>query len=69
VERLIEHRIPFVVHSGDHPSMHADTPFAHGRWVNKPADEGILVEAARATICLKRLDERLLRVGPLRSGC
>lgn len=50
VEHLIERNIPFIVHSGDHPSMHVDTPFAHGRWVNKPAEDGILIDAARALL-------------------
>lgn len=50
VKHLIERNIPFIVHSGDHPSMHVDTPFAHGRWVSKPADDGILVDAARALL-------------------
>lgn len=47
VERLLEGHIPFIVHSGDHPSMHVGTPFAHGRWVNKPAAPDELVAAAR----------------------
>ena len=50
VERLVDDHIPFIVHSGDHPSMHVDTPFAHGRWVNKPASPDELVEAARSLL-------------------
>jgi DNA-binding response OmpR family regulator len=50
VDGLVEHNIPFIVHSGDHPSMHIDTPFAHGRWVNKPAAPDELVEAVRSLL-------------------
>lgn len=50
VERLVEDKIPFIVHSGDHSSMHVDTPFAHGRWVSKPADDRTLVGAAKALL-------------------
>jgi two-component system, response regulator PdtaR len=50
VERLVEDDIPFIVHSGDHPSMQVDTPFAHGRWVSKPAAPDELVQAARALL-------------------
>lgn len=45
VARLIEANIPFVVHSGDTVSMHADTPFSHGTWVNKPCAGDELVFA------------------------
>lgn len=50
VERLVEDDIPFIVHSGDHPSMHVGTPFAHGRWVNKPTAPGELIGAVRALL-------------------
>lgn len=50
VEGLLEDNIAFIVHSGDHPSMHVDTPFAHGRWVNKPAAPDELLEAARSLL-------------------
>lgn len=50
VEHLIERNIPFIVHSGDHPSMHVDTPFEHGTWVNKPTAPDELVAAARALL-------------------
>lgn len=50
VRRLVEAAIPFIVHSGDHPNQHVDTPFAHGVWVSKPAGPGELVETARALI-------------------
>lgn len=50
VERLIAERIPFIVHSGDHPNMHAGTPFAEGVWVNKPARMGELEEVALALL-------------------
>lgn len=50
VAKLIEANIPFIVHSGDHPRMHVDTPFAHGRWVSKPADGDELAAVARAML-------------------
>ena len=53
VERLIEDGIPFIVHSGDHPSMHTDTAFAHGRWMSKPAPPDELVATARAVMAFR----------------
>lgn len=50
VERLLEDKIPFIVHSGDHPGMHANTVFAMGTWVSKPAAPDELVAAARALV-------------------
>ena len=50
VDRLLQDEIPFIVHSGDHPSQHAQTPFSRGRWVNKPAGPDDLVEAARGLL-------------------
>lgn len=50
VERLVVDAIPFIVHSGDHPNMHVGTPFAHGRWVNKPAAPDELIGAALALL-------------------
>lgn len=50
VKQLVADGIPFLVHSGDHPSMHADTPFAGGKWVSKPADVGEMARAARELI-------------------
>lgn len=50
VERLIKGKIPFIVHSGDHPGMHANTVFAMGTWVNKPAAPDELVAAARTLL-------------------
>lgn len=51
-ERLVGADIPFVVHSGDQPEPHANTPFAGGIWVSKPssADQfmaAVLSAAAR----------------------
>ena len=46
-EYLTEEKIPFIVHSGDHPSMHVGTPLAHGRWISKPAAADDLIGAAR----------------------
>lgn len=46
VERLIEAKIPFIVHSGDLPDVHKDTPFASGSWVSKPAQYDELVRVA-----------------------
>lgn len=50
VERLIGDSVPFIVHSGDHPSMHENTPFAHGTWVSKPAEGDELVRTARRLV-------------------
>lgn len=50
VEQLVADGIPFLVHSGDHPSMHADTPLVHGRWVSKPSDGAEMVRAAQELI-------------------
>ena len=55
VERLIEAGVPFIVHSGDFASMHVGTPFAHGRWINKPAAPGALAQAARALLAAPSL--------------
>ena len=44
--KLVAADIPFIVHSGDHPSMHKDTPFAQGIWVEKPCNSEDLVRAA-----------------------
>ncbi|CAN7511939.1 response regulator [Devosia sp. LjRoot3] len=51
VEKLIGSEIPFIVHSGDHPNMHENTPFAHGAWVPKPAQGTELVRVARELVC------------------
>lgn len=48
VERLIESDIPFIVHSGEHPSAYVGTPFARGVWLGKPAEPSVLANAARA---------------------
>ena len=50
VQRLIEAHIPFVVHSGDHPSEHSGTPFEHGAWVAKPAAPDDLIGATKALL-------------------
>lgn len=47
-ERLAQRQIPFVVHSGDQASHHADTPFAAGTWLGKPA----AAEELRAAVTL-----------------
>jgi DNA-binding response OmpR family regulator len=52
VERLVQDNIPFIVHSGDDPAAHAGSPFANGRWINKPSDPGELVSAARSLLAL-----------------
>lgn len=44
---LVGQNIPFVVQSGDHPSLYADTPFAAGVWIGKPADAAEMVRTAR----------------------
>jgi DNA-binding response OmpR family regulator len=50
VKRLVAARIPFVVHSGDHPSQHAGTPYEKGIWVSKPSASGELAEAAKSLL-------------------
>lgn len=47
VIRLLKWHIPFVVHTGDHPSFYGGTPFAHGTWVGKPAATEELVQALK----------------------
>lgn len=53
VSKLVQERIPFLVHSGDVPGIYAGTPFAHGVWVSKPASSSDLVEAANGLILAK----------------
>ena len=48
--RLIDANIPFVVHTGDHPSFHVGTPFARGVWVGKPAAPDELIQALKAAL-------------------
>jgi DNA-binding response OmpR family regulator len=50
VTRLIALQIPFLVHSGDHPSTHKGTPFTHGVWINKPATTQDILAAAQALV-------------------
>lgn len=50
VARLTHADIPFVVHSGDNPSVHAGTPFEKGTWIGKPADSKCLIAAAWSSI-------------------
>jgi DNA-binding response OmpR family regulator len=49
-ERLIRDAIPFIVHSGDPVSMHADTVFSQGRWLSKPSSPDELIGAVRALL-------------------
>jgi DNA-binding response OmpR family regulator len=50
VARLVDANIPFVVHTGAHPSFRVALPFARGAWVGKPAAPGDLIEALRAAL-------------------
>lgn len=50
VARLVDDGIPFIVHSGDQPSIHADTPLAGGTWIGKPANGSEMVDAARGLV-------------------
>lgn len=50
VSRLLESGVPFIVHSGDHKSTYAETPFANGVWLGKPATSRALLEAAEAAV-------------------
>lgn len=49
-EQLIEDGVPFIVHSGDHPSTYAGTPFASAPWIGKPQQAGELASAAQALL-------------------
>jgi DNA-binding response OmpR family regulator len=44
--RLVADNIPFIVHSGDHASLHVGTPFEHGKWISKPAAQYEVLNAA-----------------------
>lgn len=57
VAKLVEDGIPFIVHSGDHPSNHADTPFAGGTWVGKPADSAEMVRTVQQILATERLKQ------------
>ena len=49
--RLVKSGIPFIVHSGDHRSLHERTPFAAASsWVGKPSPASDLLEAAQAAV-------------------
>lgn len=50
VARLVEAKVPFVVHSGDYSSSYVGTPFARGAWVGKPAAPEELIRAMRAAL-------------------
>lgn len=50
VARLVEDGIPFLVHSGDHPSMHVGTPFASGTWLSKPVNEAAMALVAQTLV-------------------
>lgn len=50
VARLVEDGIPFLVHSGDLPSMHAGTPLAAGTWLSKPVNEAAMVLVAKTLV-------------------
>lgn len=45
VAGLNQQHVPFVVHSGDVPALHRDTPFARGAWVTKPTGPEDLIAA------------------------
>ena len=53
VERLVEDRIPFIVHSGDDRGTYQGTAFETGRWLTKPSDPGELVDAARSLLAAR----------------
>lgn len=53
VERLVRDDIPFIVHSDDHPNQHADTPFAQGIWIRKPAEPNELTGAVRLLLAAR----------------
>lgn len=46
--RLVDLRIPFIVHSGDVLSQFDGTPFAHGIWLPKPSSEPELEAAIKS---------------------
>lgn len=49
-DRLVEEAIPFIVHSGDMASLHAETAFSKGRWIGKPSSPEELVGAVHALL-------------------
>ena len=50
VARLVREGVPFVVHSGDLPTHHANSAFSSGIWVDKPASNEVLISAANAAL-------------------
>ena len=46
-ERLVNERIPFVVHSGDVADALQGTPYEHGVWLSKPSLPEDLIAAIR----------------------
>lgn len=47
---LNDQGVPFIVHSGDIPALHRDTPFVKGAWVTKPSAPEDLLAALRGAI-------------------
>lgn len=54
VEKLVSDGIPFLVHSGDLPGMHADTVLVKGTWIGKPSNGDDMIRAAQELISAKR---------------
>lgn len=50
VSRLVDARIPFVVHSGDPADTHAGTPYETGLWVSKPSAGSDIVQALESLL-------------------
>jgi DNA-binding response OmpR family regulator len=50
VDLLIAAQIPFIVHSGSHPSAYKNTPFRRGVWINKPCNTSDIVQAAQTLL-------------------
>jgi DNA-binding response OmpR family regulator len=63
VTRLLQARVPFIVHSGDHRGLHIGTPFEFGEWLNKPSAPTALVLAVNAAADIRSEMENSQRVG------
>ncbi len=50
VGRLRNAGVPFIVHSGSHPSEHTGTNFEHGSWLMKPSSMRDMISAVRQAI-------------------
>lgn len=47
VEQISADGVPFIVHTGEHPSLYAGTVLSKGTWLGKPSDGAAMVRTAR----------------------